>query len=385
LPRRLEFAARSSSHPAELERALEKLASTADAVFLREPAIDPSSPDTSDLDLIVFGRVDDLLPERMFPERSSERPIDLIWLPSPSLDDPEAFARQGVLPHRLLSSKPVHDPAGRYERQTLLVERAMFDPRVQGERIAAFLDLGFLTVREIGITRDFPALALFWLHMAYAALVAALGDATRTLCPNVYTRPFDYASRLEELTHLSLVEPFLPALHLRVPLDDVIDALWRVHRVVADRFPEPSWSENIRQSTRYEYRYFLAREEVGWRVAAASEMARRGSPASALFYLRLLAYSLARVPSVHRHALDGEDASFLRPRRAIGPQLRALCPEIMTDLGLVLGDDATGEQVGQALEKILRLKAETLLHLESRGIRPPGLRDWSPFHPAPRL
>ncbi len=380
MPRRQSFAVRSSSHPAELERALRKLASTAEAVFLREPAIDPSTPETSDLDVLVFGPVDDLLPERVFPTgQSSERAIDLIWLPAGSLEDPEAFAKQGVLAHRLLKSRAVQDPTGKFERQRRLVEGAMFDPRVQRERVAAFLDLGFLTVREIGITRDFPALALFWLHMAYAALIAALGDATRTLCPNVYSRPFDYAPHLEERTRLSLVGPFLSALHLRVALDDVVEALWRIHRVVADRFPEPPWKENVRSSTRYEYRYFLSREEVAWRVAAASEMARRGGLANAVFYLRLLAYSLGRIPSVYRHALEGEDASFLRPRRAMGPELRSLCPEIVDDLALVLGDEATPEHVSQALEEILRLKAETLLYLESRGISPPGLREWRPF------
>ncbi len=384
MPRRLQFAARSSSHPVELERALERLASTADAVFLREPAIDPSTPETSDLDLLVFGRVDDLLPERIFG-RSSERPIDVIWLPSGNLDDPEAFAKQGVLPHRLLSSRAVHDPTRRFEERMRLVEAAMFEPSVQSERLGAFLDLGFLTVRETGITRDFPPLALFYLHMAYAALIAALGDSTRTLCPNVYTRPFDYAPGLEDLTRLRLVGPFLSALRLEVELGRVIDALWRVHRVVSSRFPEPSWPDAVRSSTRYEYRYFLNREEAAWRIAAASEMARRGSPANAVFYLRLLAYSLARIPSVHRHALEGEDASFLRPRHAMGPELRALCPEILADLGLILGDEATPAQVSRTLEDILRLKAETLLHLESRGISPPALREWSPFVPAPRL
>ncbi len=380
LSRQREFMMRPGPRPAGLDRALEQIASRADAVFLREPAIDPNSPETSDLDLLVFGPVDDLLPERIFLEGlEGARPIDLIWLRTQSLDDPGAFATQGVLPHRLLSSKAVYDPTGRFERQAGLVEREMFEPSVQAGRIEGFLDLGFLTVREIGITWDFPPLALFWLHMAYAALLAAIGDATRTLCPNVYTRPFDYTRRLEELTGLRLVEPYLAALRLRVTLDNAVEALRRVHHVVAARFPEPTWPDAIRNSTRHEYRYFLERQEVEWRIAAAQEMARRGNAANGVFYLRLLAYSLARIPSVHRHALAAEDASFLRPLRAMLPELSALCPEIVADLSLVLGNGASVEHVRSALEAVLTLRSDTVGLLESSAVPLSGLREWAPF------
>jgi hypothetical protein len=377
LSRQREFCVLSLPLPEGLDRALESIATRADAVFLREPAIDPNSPETSDLDLLAFGPVDGLLPERVFS--SGSRPVDIIWLPAKSLDDPVAFAKQGLVPHRLLSSRVVYDPTASFERQARLVEGVAYEPPVQAGRIEGFLDLGFLTVREIGITWDFPPLALFWLHMAYAALVATLGDATRTLCPNVYSRPFDYAPRLEGLTGLGLVEPYLSALRLRPALSDLVDALRRVHHVVATRFPEPSWPDVVGSSTRYEYRYFLASQEVEWRIAAASEMARRGNAANAVFYLRLLAYSLARAPSVRRHALAGEDASFLRPRRAILPELSHLCPEIVPDLSLILGNGAAVEHVRSALELILGLRSEVLTLLESRALPLPPLREWAPF------
>src|SRR4029077_18351750 len=88
------------------------------------------------------------------------------------------------------------------QRQARLVAGQMRRPAPPGARIAGILDLGFLTVREMGITWDFPALALFWLHVAYAACVAAIADAAGVLCPNVYSRPFDYARPLGGATGL---------------------------------------------------------------------------------------------------------------------------------------------------------------------------------------
>ena len=366
----------SPGAPVDLDRALKRLESRADAVFLREPAVDPSCPETSDLDLLVFGPVEELLPERFFFDGS--RPVDLIWLPSASLDDAAAFARQGVLPHRLLSSRVVRDETGTFERKAREVEQAMFDPAVQSARIAGFLDLGFLTVREIGINWDFPGVALFYLHMAYAACLAALADASRVYSPNLYTRPLDYAPRLEAETGLDLMETPVAALRLDAEIEPLAEALQRVRRVLEDRFPEPAWPDAMRLSTRYEYRYFLAPGEVAWRIEAAREMARRGNAPNGVFYLRLLAYSLARVPSVHRHALAGEDASFLRPRHALGRELRALCPEIADDLGLALGNGATVSEVTHALEAVKRLESETVAFVEARGLPLVGLRDWVP-------
>jgi hypothetical protein len=220
--------------------------------------------------------------------------------------------------------------------------------------------------------------------MAYASLLASLADATRTLCPNVYSRPFDYARDLETKTGLALVEPALSALRLRASLDPVIEALRRIHRAVAPRFPEPSWPDVMRSSTRFEYRYFLSREELEFRVAAALEMARRGNEPNGVFYLRLLAYSIARIPPVHRHAFECEDASFLRPARAFRAELEELLPEIVSDLALVLAGEPPRELVPPALEVVLSLRSQVLTFLESNGVPLSGLREWVP-HRNPSL
>jgi hypothetical protein len=369
---------------AALFEARAKLAASADAIFVREPLVDPHYPDTSDIDLLVFGPVDDLLPERFFPssrpEGEARPPVDLIWLPTRNLDDPAAFAARGVLPHRLLSSRVVHDRTGGAQAQARLVEQHMFEGPVQGRRIAGILDLGFLTVQEIGITWDFPALALFWLHVAYAACLAVIADATRTLSPNVYSRPLDYARPLEKLSGLSLTEPYVALLRLGCEPEAFVPALRRLHAVVS-RFPEPAWPAGAKSSTRYEYRYFAAREELDWRIRAAAEMSRRGNAANGVFYLRLMAYALARIPSVHVDSMRGETPAFLRPPRAIRAELEALCPEVVGDLGFILGgpEPLDVAHVKQALEALSTLRRQTLAFISSQKIVVPSLRDWIPF------
>ena len=376
-----------------LNEATARFAARADAIFVREPLVDPLCPETSDIDLLAFGPVDDLLPERAFPAPGAPPdtpPVDLIWLPTKSLDDPAAFAARGVLPHRLLTSRCVHDRSGRLERQARLVEEQMFMGTVQGRRIAGILDLGFLTVQEMGITWDFPALSLFWVHIAYAACLAALADATRTLCPNLYSRPFDYTGRLERLTGLGLTQPFVSMLRLGQEPAGLAPALRRLQAAVSTRFPEPAWPDGAKGSTRYEYRYFGARDEIEWRIRAAEEMSRRGNPASGVFYLRLMAYALSRIPSVHSDAVRGNNPAFLRPPRAVRPELEALCPEILPDVAFILGGPEPLEvaEVKQALGALSTLRRQTLAFVESRDIVLPPLREWAPFEakpaPAPR-
>jgi len=77
-----------------LERAVSHLAARAEVILDREPLIDPSCPSTSDLDLLAFGQVDDLCLQRLhFPEaKAGLLMIDLVWLPTKTLYDPESFA-----------------------------------------------------------------------------------------------------------------------------------------------------------------------------------------------------------------------------------------------------------------------------------------------------
>jgi hypothetical protein len=365
------------SAEASLRAAVAHLAGRADAIFAREPLVDPYCPDTGDVDLLVFGPVRDLLPERLF---LPEGPVDLIWLPTTTLDDPARFAARGVVPHRLLSSRLVHDRTGGADRQARLVEDAMFEPAVQAKRIAGLLELGFLTVREMGITWDYPALALFWLHVSYAACLAALADATRTLCPNVYSRPFDYTGRLEERTGLALTAPYLDVLRLRQDPAELAPALWRIHAAVS-RFPEPAWPPGAKDATKYEYRYFGAASELEWRIRAAAEMSRRGRPANGVFYLRLMGYALARIPSVHADSVRGETPAFLRPPRRIRRELEGLCPEVVSDLAFVLGgpEPLDVSDVKHSLGALSTLRRQALALIESRDIVLPSLPEWVPF------
>jgi len=363
-------------------RAIAHLGSAAEAVLVRTPIAEPLSPSTSDVDLLVFGQVDDLCPQRLFlsDRLSSRAVVDVTWYPVTSLGDPPFLARAGLVAHRLLSSVPVFDPTGRAGAQREVVRELMYQPHIQAQRIASFLHMGYLTVREIGITWNFPALARFWLQMAYAACVAAICDGIGGLCPNVYTRPFGYVEHIERDAGTSLRQPLVTTLGLDSDPLDLIDPLRRIHRVVS-RFREPDWSPNMPAATRAEYRYFVSGDELDWRMGVAREMVERGDSAAAVWYLRFWAYSLARIPIVWNRAQEGLSVSFLRPERAVRPDLERHCPDILDDFAYVLGGErpVTPADVNDSLAELHRLRDWTVQFLSRRGLQVPEGKAWRPF------
>jgi hypothetical protein len=299
------------------------------------------------------------------------------------VSDAPLAATRGWVPHRLLSSKVVWDGGRDAGRQCREIARYMYRPDVQEKRTALFLDMAFDTVREIEVTADFPALGLFWLHMAHAACLAAMLEAMQQLCPNVYTRPFDYLDDVQSCSGLELRARWISALNLDVDIESIVAALRRTHGAVAEKFPEPRWAGNVRSGTRYEYRYWLSRDELEWRIQVAREMARRGEIAGAAFYLRFCGYATARIPMVHARSGEGRDVSFLRPEQPVLPELRRLIPEIIDDLNLIFSGTHAPEQaaVQQGLSMLNLLRADAVALLRSRGSTVPELKPWVSVQP----
>lgn len=380
----------ASEEPSEAEetlaRAVERLDGRAGAVFAKTPLIDPHLPEVSDLDLLAVGGVDDFYPERLFlgPDSTTRVRVDLIWLPRKKLDDLQTLAVLGLVGHRLLSSTPVFDLDGFATQQHTALRTIFYDRQIQKLRIAGFMEMGFLTVQEIGVTWDFPALALFWLHMAHAACLAAALDGARALCPNIFTRPLDSVRRAEDILQIPLESEISESLRLRGDIQKAAEGLRHMHDVVSHSFPEPEWPNRMRILTRYEFRYFASKSELEWRIRVAEAMARRGSLPAAVFYLRFWAYALARIPMVHRRALEGRDVSFVRPSRAVLPELRQLCPEILDGLTNILdsGENLSEEDVKNSLGRLGLIRRQTLEFLDSRGLHVPGLKMWRPYEAA---
>ncbi|MGA7158321.1 MAG: hypothetical protein WBY53_15845 [Acidobacteriaceae bacterium] len=308
---------------------------------------------------------------------------DLTWLPWDWVSDPQIAATRGWLPHRLLSSTILHDLEGNMIEYRRQIGLHMYRPNIQKQRLAVFLDTAFETVREIGITWDFPALALFWLHMGFAAVLATLLDGLRQLCPNVYTRPFDYIDAIDRKKIPGLRHQWIEALSLQANPEPMALSLKRIHAQISAKFPEPVWPENMRTGTRFEYRYWSSPEEIAWRISVAAEMARRGDSASAVFYLRFCAYAVARIPMVHACARAKQNVSFLRPECAVLPQLQNLAPEIVDDLESILGGTISldSDEITKSLEMLLSFRDDSLSWLRARGAPTPELQDWKPYRP----
>jgi len=357
----------------------ECISSRAGTAFLRMPVTDRFCSHTFDLDLVVFGEVESFRPQRI--RAPDGTPLDLAWYPDKLLTAPESLAQSGLAAHRLQCSELLWDGSGQAANCRQAFDRCFYQPPIQAKRIGVFLDMGYLTVREIGVTWDFPALALFWLHMGHAACVAAIADAVRLACPNVFTRPFGYVDDVERATGLEIRREFIQALQLESDPLACIEPLRRIHRAVSARYSHPSWPAPMRQATRAEYEYTLPAAELEWRIDVAREMAGNGFPEAALYYLRFWAYSLARLPMVWHRAAEGQDIAFLRPERAVRPDLEKHCPEILPDLTTVLGGQVSVDGIHPAIENLARLRSTTLSLLRSRGITPPEAKDWRPHRP----
>jgi hypothetical protein len=359
--------------------------SRAIAILMRSPPIDIRYPETSDIDFIVLADIEDMRSERLqiaAPD-GTRTMVDLTWIPWAWVSDPAEAATHGWVPHRLLSSTVVWDSGRDVAQHCQEIERHMYRADIQQKRTGVFLDTGSKTVREVGITWDFPALALFWLHMAHASCLAAALDGMRRLCPNVFTRPFDYLDEAERRVQPGLRRQWIEALHLNVDPSQVIASLRGMHAIISVRFPEPDWPASIRAGTRCEYRYWLSAEELNWRIRVAMEMQRRGDCAASVYYLRFCAYAIARIPMVHARAGEGRDVSFLRPEMAILPELQRLVPEVIKDFDLALagtcGVDAS--DVKEALSMLDVFQKNTLALLRACGSPVAEGKAWEPCQP----
>ncbi len=189
-----------ATHSAEA-RALEWLRDSiagVDCAFVRSGSFDGYSPRSRDADVMVFSDIPAFYPERRWAPDAV--PVDIAWYPRGLLADPAQLAQSGLAAHRFQASELAWDLTGDAFAHQQAVKPYLYQPEIQVNRLAVFFDLGYLTVREIGVTWDFPALALFWLSMAHAACVAALSDVLRRPSPNAFTRPFEYLDGIERET-----------------------------------------------------------------------------------------------------------------------------------------------------------------------------------------
>lgn len=372
---------RSETDQRALDWVVERLSGSVRAVFLRTPVADRFCPTMQDLDLVVFGAVDGFRPERLWAPDGT--PIDLAWYPDSLLESPESLAQSGLAAHRFCCSRLLWDAAGDARQHRQAFDQCLYEPDIQANRIAVFLDIGYLTVREVGVTWDFPALALFWLQMGHAACVATMADACRIACPNVFTRPFGSIQALEIATGIGIQARLVDTLRLQDDPIPLVSSLRRMHRVIVARYSRPDWPDNMRQTTRAEYEYTICEKELEWRIAVAQELIRLGHTEAAVHYLRFWAYSLARLPMVWHRASEGHDIAFLRPERPVLPDLQAHCPEILPELTAILGGPMTVECVCNAVDRLAQLRRITLDLLTARGITLRASKEWRPHRPPP--
>ena len=369
-----------------LHWALPQLRQRAKAVFVRQPLLDPLLPDTADIDLLAFGDVPALLPERLWPPDAP--PVDIIWLPAAMLEDAQRLARWGLIAHRLAGSAPIFHCDERSLQGAEQAVAQLRTPSIQAARLNGIFEMGWATVYEIGVSWDFPSLARLWLQIAWSALLAVAADAAGRLAPNVYTRPFDALASIDPPIGTRLAA-FAPHLQLDTKaVEALIAATDRLHTCVTRSFPEPQWPAGYRADTAQEYRYYASRRELDWRLGVVREMLAREQQQAAVAYLRFWAYSLARIPVVHDCALHNIDTAFGRPLRPMRAELERLCPPALEELQTVLGADCQRAQIEQALPQLTELRDAVIDDAIGRDIPLGRPRPWAPWraeaHPPSR-
>lgn len=351
------------------------------AAFLRRPDHDGDARPDADLDLLVFDDMaDDLLVQRhVATGRPGAPTLDLLRLPARTLDDPGRLASTGLITHRLITSDCVHDRDGQAKATAAAVSTLALTHQARAARLASFLELGALTVREIGVTRDWPGLSLFWLHMANSALLATCLDLHGLWCPNVYTRPLDAARRAEPLLGPGVHDDLVARLRLDCDPAPLARAVAELHAMTRSRCPEPVWPAQVQAATRQEFRYWSAPEELQERLAAA------GTGPAAVFYLRYVAYSVLRVAMLHQRAVEGwpHPLPFLRPETEVRPDLVRHHPSLLPLADSVFGD-VRADELDVALQQTLALHALVRTLCQARGLGPDSPREWRPFEPASR-
>ena len=351
------------------------------AAFLRLPGHDGDTRPDADLDLLVFDdAADDLLVQRhVDPERPGAPTLDLLRVPARALGDPGRLASMGLITHRLVTSQCIHDRDGRAGAVADEVARLAQTDLARAARLASFLELGALTVREIGVTRDWPGLSLFWLHMAHGALLATCLDLHGQWCPNVYTRPLDAARRAEPLLGRSAHDGMIARLQLDRDPAPLAQAVQAMHEMARSRCPEPAWPPQVQAATRQEFRYWSEPAELQERLAAA------GTGPGAVFYMRYVAYSVLRVAMLHQRAVEGwpHALPFLRPETEVRPDLARHHPSLLPLADAVFGA-VTSEDVDAALQQTLELHALVTAQCQARGFGPDTPRQWRPFEPSSR-
>lgn len=355
------------------------------AAWLRRPEYDDDPRASDELDLVVF---DDGVDGMALAREPGAPALDIVRLPAALLDDPARLAAWGLFTHRLASAELVHDRDGRGAAAQAAWSAAWSAPAAVDRRVSAFLDTGRLTVREIGVSWDWPALGFFWLQIAWSALVAARLDAAGHWCPNVYTRPLAAARRADALGGPPLEAPLRAALRL----DDADPAplpalLAHLHALVHARCsPEPDWPPGIGPAAQQEWRYWLAPAELDERLAAAAALAGRGEAAAAVLYLRYTAYSLLRVVMLHQRALDRwpQTVIFLQPETRIRPDLARHHPDLLPLADALLGGGDL-ESLQAAVTATQAAQQGLLAALAGRGLVPSEQRPWSPHRAPPSL
>lgn len=313
-------------------------------------------------------------PERIVVDTASRRVfVDVLWIPVSKLIDPVVAATYKILPHLLLESEALWTRSESVGPLVEEIRRRAYEREVWERRMGHQIDFGDAALQEASKNLSFPPAAAFFLQMAHAYYTMALADSLRRSTMALVTRPMASLRRISAETGCELEKLLVSNLRLQAEPETPVRTLDRIFDAVSRRCA-PRRPSGVSGRAMGHYEYSLSPLEFEYRRTVTEALAGRGDTPSANFYARFWAYSLARCPIVLEDARRGRNPSFYVPYGPLKDSIEAACPEILSDVELVMGGPRTGQEVQESVAGTSEFRNLAVDQILRSGLRPSSKR-----------
>ncbi len=336
-------------------------------VLVRKPLLDEDCPEVSDVDLISIWEGPEEYPERITVEgKMGKVYVDVLWIPVSKMIDSLEAASYKVLPHLLLEYEPVWLRSETVRDLIDSIKLNVYDKAVWESRIGHQIGFGDAAFEESRKNLDFPSAALFFLQTAHSYYITALADCLKRSTMSLLTRPVTKLEHMAAETNCEL-EPLMRAnLHLEIDPSSSLAALRRVHNNVTLRCAG-SLLVGVSMRAKGHFAYSISALELEYRELVANALISKKDYPNANLYLRFWAYSLSRCPVVLEEAREGRKPSFYVPFEPFKKSVQATCPEILSDMEVILGK-VTKLEVEESMQGTILFRKLVSEEIQDRGI-----------------
>lgn len=254
------------------------------AVLVREPLIDPTFPDTSDIDIFGIDVSRDLGIETNRKIIGNRR-YDVMWFADSLMQHPDFTRFLGNLPHQLVATSVVRE-VGKYGTSLIQMMKDMiYTEGAIATRIKNHLNTASQALSVAGRMTN-PSEAFFFLTPASSGSIAALSDGKVSLI-NVQTKPYLKLIKTQpQLTDWFSDVCYLDRFDVNLiqELGDAVSEDYEGWEIPSGFLAGREWKTSMH--------YYPHKDEVKYRVSVIKEMISKGDLMDAAHYGRVYAYTM---------------------------------------------------------------------------------------------